>query len=348
MATLFGTLPDGREVYSFTLRNKNGMTVSAINYGGIITSICVPDKSGKIEDVVLGYDSLDGYLTDTFYMGAIIGRCANRIAHGNFLLDGKQYNLVKNDGDNSFHGGKKGFNTKWWNIQERTIREGQALRLTYTSLDGEEGYPGKLGVEVYYILTDKNELIFRYKASANKRTVVDLTNHTYFNLSAGNDTTIENHLLQIKTNYYLPVDGHRIPLGDFANVSETPFDFRESKSLKEALNNSFEQVAIASGIDHSFVVPTSKDSIVRYEDLQNGRVLEIITGEPGVHIYTGNILNVVGKGKNKIEYQKYAGIAFATQHFPDSIHHSNFPSVVLNQGREYTSETRFMFSVANN
>ncbi len=341
MADFFGTLPDGREVYMFTLRNKNGMTISAINYGGIITSICVPDKNGKVDDVVLGYDTLDGYIADKCFMGAIIGRCANRISHASFLLDGKQYNLVKNDGENSLHGGKKGFNTKWWNIQERTVREGQALRLTYTSLDGEEGYPGKMGVEVFYILTDRNELIIRYKASANKRTIVDLTNHTYFNLSGGSDATVENHLLQIKTNYFLPLNEQHVPVGDFSDVLDTPFDFRTAKKIVEGFDSSFPQVALVSGIDHSFVVPTSKDYIVRYEDPQSGRVLEITTGEPGVQIYSGNFLN--GEGKNKIKYQKYAGIAFETQHFPDSIHHANFPTIVLNPGREYSSETCFAF-----
>lgn len=328
----FGTMPDGKRVDSFTLRNKNGMSITAINYGGIITSICVPDKNGVCENVVLGYNDLKSYLSDNYYLGAIIGRCANRIDNAQFILDGKQYNLAKNDGTNSLHGGKKGFNTKWWNIQEKRVREGQALRLSASSLDGEEGYPGKVDTEVLYILTNNNELIIKYFAHSTKKTIINLTNHTYFNLSAGKDKTVENHKLQIKTNYFLQLNDKQIPTGEFLPTEGTPLDFREAKPIANGLDLSHEQTALVNGIDHSFVVPTSKDYVVHYEDEQSGRILEITTGEPCVHIYSGNFLP-----------QPYSGIAFETQHFPDSIHHKNFPPVVLNPGATYTSETKFTF-----
>lgn len=334
-------MPDGKEVYIYTLTNRCGMSISAMNYGGIITSILVPDKNGKLGDVVLGYDSLEGYLSDTNYIGAVIGRCANRIAGSQFSLDGRLYNLTKNEGDNSLHGGKRGFGKKWWHIQEKRVREGNALRLTASSPDGEEGYPGKLNVEVLYILNDFNELIVRYYAVCNKKTIVNLTNHTYFNLSAGDDATIENHLLQIKTNYFLPVNDEMIPFGEFSSVENTPLDFRQPKKIKDGLDLTNEQIKIASGIDHSFIVPTSKDCVVHYEDEKSGRVLEITTGEPGVHIYSGNKLSDNGSG----EIQKHSGIAFETQHFPDSIHHKNFPTIVLNPGQEYCAETRYKFLV---
>lgn len=341
----FGTMPDGSEVNTYTLTNKNGMSISAINFGGIITSICVPDKNGNVGDVVLGYDTLEDYIADIHYIGAIVGRCANRIAGASFLLDGRTYNLFKNDGNNSHHGGKKGFNKKLWHIQEKQVKDGIALRLTASSLDGEEGYPGKLNMEVLYVLTEDNRLIIRYFANSNKKTICNLTNHTYFNLSAGADATVENHLLQVKTNYFLALNDSLVPTGEFLPVENTPLDFRELRPIKQGLDKSNAQVALAGGIDHSFVVPSAKESVVRYVDEKSGRVLEISTIEPGVHIYSGNFLNDKILGKRGVKYQKCSAIAFETQHFPDSIHHSNFPIVVLNPKQEYSSETRFIFKV---
>lgn len=334
-AKIFGQLPNGKEVSIFTVTNKNGMSVSAMNYGGIITSIMVPDANGTFGNVVLSYDSLEQYLADTDYVGALVGRCVGRISGAQFLLDGKQFNLNKNDGSNSLHGGKRGFNTKWWHIQEKRVREGNALRLTASSLDGEEGYPGKLNMEVLYILTDANELLIRYNAVCNKKTVVNLTNHTYFNLSAGADATVENHLLQVKTNYFLRLNEQKCPVGDFMDVDGTALDFRNSKEISKGFDESDAQVALTKGIDHCFVVPTSKDSVVRYEDPKSGRILEITTGEPGVQIYSGNFLRT----------KPHAAIAFEPQHFPDSVHHKNFPSVILYAGQEYTSESRYSFFV---
>ena len=341
----FGTLADGHVVNKYTLTNRQGMTVSAINYGGIITEITVPDRNGKMGDVVLGYDNLDGYLNDENYLGAIVGRCANRISGASFILDGRTYQLAKNDGENSLHGGNKGFNKKIWHIQEKKVREGNALRLTASSLDGEEGYPGKLNMEILYILTENNELIIRYFATCNKKTIVNLTNHTYFNLSAGQDDTVERHLLQIFAEFYLPVNDVKIPVGSFSSVSGTALDFRNSKRISEGLDCTDSQVSLVGGIDHNYLVSSSQKPVVCYEDIQSGRILEITTMEPGIQVYSGNFLNSTVCDKNNMKIQKYAGIAFEPQHFPDSVHHKNFPSVVLNPGQEYFSETTYAFSV---
>lgn len=332
---VFGNMPDGREVRIYTITNSHGMSVSAMSYGGVITSISVPDKQGNFGNVVRSFNTLDEYIHDTSYTGAIVGRCTNRIAGANFIIDGKQYNLYKNDGENALHGGRKGFNTKLWHIQEKRVREGNALRLTAASLDGEEGYPGKLNVEVLYILTEKNELIIRFSAVSNKKTVVNLVNHTYFNLSAGTRDTIENHLLQVKTNYFLRLDEQKIPTGEFVAVEGTPLDFRQPKYVKEALGSEYDQIALTNGVDHCFAVPTSKEFVVRCVDEQSGRTVEVTTGEPGIQIYSGNFLSP----------KPYAAIAFEAQHFPDSVHHKNFPTVILNPGREYVSECRFLFGV---
>lgn len=335
---LYGYLPDGKEVSRFTITNKNGVSLSAINYGGIITSIMTPDKEGKFGNILFSYDTLEQYLADTSYVGAVIGRCANRIAGASFILDGKQFNVTKNEGENSLHGGNKGFNTQWWHIQEKHVREGNALRLTASSLDGEEGYPGKLNVEILYILTDANELIIRYNAVSNKKTIVNLTNHMYFNLSAGSDATVENHLLQVKTNYFLHLNEQKIPDGDFVSVEGTPLDFRKQKTIREGLDLSYEQIAVTEGIDHCFLVPTAKDYVVHYEDATSGRILEITTQEPGIQIYSGNFLS----------RQKYGGIAFEPQHFPDAVHHKNFPTIELRPGQLFSSETVYSFKVRSN
>lgn len=332
---LYGYLPDGKEVSRFTITNKNGVSLSAINYGGIITSIMTPDKEGKFGNILFSYDTLEQYLADTSYVGAVIGRCANRISGASFILDGKQFNLTKNEGENSLHGGKKGFNTKWWHIQEKRVREGNALRLTASSLDGEEGYPGKLNMEILYILTENDELVIRYNAVSNKKTVVNLTSHMYFNLSVGSDATIENHILQVKTNYFLRINEQKIPTGDFLSVEGTPLDFRQPKHICEGLDCSYEQIALTQGIDHCYVVPTSKDFVVHYEDEKTGRILEITTREPGIQVYSGNFLSK----------QKYGGIAFEPQHFPDTVHHKNFPTVELRSGQTYYSETVYSFKV---
>jgi aldose 1-epimerase len=335
---LYGYLPDGKEVSRFTITNKNGVSLSAINYGGIITSIMTPDKEGKFGNILFSYDTLEQYLADTSYVGAVIGRCANRIAGASFILDGKQINLTKNEGNNSLHGGRKGFNTKWWHIQEKHVREGNALRLTATSFDGEEGYPGKLNIEFLYIITDSDELIIRSNATCNKKTIVNLTNHLYFNLSAGCDATVENHLLQVKTNYFLHLNEQKIPDGDFVSVEGTPLDFRKQKTIREGLDLSYEQIAVTEGIDHCFLVPTAKDYVVHYEDATSGRILEITTQEPGIQIYSGNFLS----------RQKYGAIAFEPQHFPDAVHHKNFPTIELRPGQLFSSETVYSFKVRTN
>ncbi|MCQ2608015.1 MAG: galactose mutarotase [Bacteroidales bacterium] len=339
----FGVMPDGKEVEKFTIRNRNGMSLSAINYGGIITSLYVPDKNGKFGDVVLGYDTLEEYMADDMYMGSVIGRCADRVAGATFLLDGRQYTLFKNAGENSNHGGRRGFGKKWWHIQEKQTRDGIALRLSYTSLDGEEGYPGKLSVEILYVLTDDNCLVFRYTAMSTKKTLINLTNHTYFNLSAKGNTNVLEHKLQVKTNYFLAANDQCVPTGEFFQVENTPLDFREQKNIQEGMDTTNEQVTFAGGLDHCYVVPSAKEPVLHYEDTESGRVLEIKTLEPGIRVCVANNCNVTGKKGAK--YENAAGIAFLAEHFPDSIHHTNFPTVVLPPKHQYSSETRLKFMV---
>ena len=343
--TYFGTLADGHVINKYTLTNRHGMVVSAINYGGIITEIIVPDRNGEMGDVVLGYDNLDGYLNDTNYLGAIIGRCANRIAGARFEIDGRTYQLAKNDGENSLHGGKKGFNEKIWHIQEKKVKEGNALRLTASSLDGEEGYPGKLNIEILYILTENNELIIRYFATCNKKTVVNLTNHSYFNLSAGVSDTIEEHLLQVDSRFYLPLNEHYTPTGIFGSVENTDFDFRQAKRIGDVWQSANSQIVLTGGVDHDFFVSSSLKPAVYCEDVGTGRVLKIYTTEPAMHIYTGNFLKSDISAKRGKVLKKYSGIAFETQHFSDSVHHKNFPTVLLTPGQQYFSETKYCFSV---
>ncbi len=343
--TYFGTLDDGHVINKYTLINRQGMVVSAINYGGVITEIIVPDKNGNMDDVVLGYDNLDGYLNDSNYLGAIVGRCANRIAGAQFEIDGRTYWLSKNSGNNSLHGGKNGFNKKIWHIQEKKVREGNALRLTASSLDGEEGYPGKLNMEILYILTEKNELIIKYSAVCNKKTVVNMTNHAYFNLSAGQTETITEHLLQVNSSFYLPLNEDFVPQGTFNPVEKTDFDFTLPKHVGKVLASKDSQIVLAGGIDHEFLVSSSLKPVVRCEEPNTGRVLEIYTSEPAVHIYTGNFLQSGQSDKRGVTFQKYSGLAFETQHFSDSVHHKNFPSVLLTPGQQYFSETKYCFSV---
>lgn len=344
MKELYGTLPSGEKVFRYTLKNTNGMSFSAINYGGIITMISVPDRNGVCKDVVLGYDDLDGYRKDSHYIGAIIGRCANRIAHANFHLNGISYNLYHNDGSNSHHGGQFGFNTKYWDIQETKEPEGKALLLQYTSKDGEEGYPGTLKTRVYYIITEDNSLIIRYRAKCDKTTIVNLTNHTYFNLSGDQNTTIEKHILTIATDKYLPLNENLVPTGEYAEVKNSPLDFRFPKKIENGLDFNNTQIQMAGGIDHSFCIKSCKEPCVTYVDSQSGRVLKIYTTEPGIHIYSGNFLNNIIPGKQKVLYKKRSAIAFETQHFPDSIHHDTFPSTILHPEEELKSETRYVFS----
>lgn len=343
----FGTLPDGTAVELFTLRNASGMEVKVTNYGGIITELKVPDRDGKLDDITLGYSSIDGYLKSSPYFGALIGRYGNRIGKAQFKLDGKTYKLPANDGPNTLHGGPKGFDKVVWNA-EPFEREGErGIVFTYTSPDGDQGFPGTLESRVTYTLTDKNELAFDYHATTDKPTVVNLTQHAYFNLAGDGSGDILGHELTVNADRYTPVDGGLIPTGELASVEGTPFDFRTKTAIGARIDADDEQIKRGGGYDHNYVLNRSGDGLelaARVEEPKTGRVMEVHTTEPGLQFYSGNFLDGTITGKNGHVYNKRNGICLETQHYPDSPNQSSFPSTTLNPGETYTSRTVYTFS----
>lgn len=341
----FGKTPDAA-VDLYTIKNANGLELRVTNYGGIIVSLRVPDKKGSLADVVLGYDNLDGYLTNPAYFGAIVGRYANRIANGKFTVDGVEYHLAKNNGPNSLHGGLKGFNKAIWHADPFTDEQGSGLILTYTSKDGEEGYPGNLKTKVTYTLTDQNELKIEYEATTDKATPVNLTSHSYFNLAGEGSGDILKHELTLNADRFTPVDQTLIPTGELRPVKGTPMDFTTSTPVGARINDSYDQLLIGHGYDHNFVLHRKGDDLqlaARVREPQSGRVLEVYTTEPGVQLYTGNFLDGNITGKNRHAYNKHAALCLETQHFPDSPNHPNFPSTILRPGQTHHSSTVFKF-----
>jgi len=342
----FGTLPDGTEVSLYTLTNAGGMQVKITNYGGIITHLFVPDKEGQLDDVVLGYDNLEGYVTANPYFGAIIGRYGNRIAKARFTLDGREYELAANNGVNHLHGGLKGFDKVVWAATPYVEKDAAVLELTYVSADMEEGYPGKLDVTVNYSLTNADELIIEYIATTDKPTICNLTNHTYFNLKDGGVTPQLDHILQIDADQYTPVDAGLIPTGEFAAVEGTPFDFRQPTAIGARIDQQHEQISVGGGYDHNYVLNGESGELrlvcTVYEE-NSGRVMEVYTKEPGVQFYSGNFLDGSITGKNGAVYEKRHGFCLETQHYPDSPNQPNFPSVVLNPGETYDTMTIYKF-----
>ena len=343
--TTFGTLPDGQTADYYTLRNKNGMEIKITNYGGIITHLMAPDKNGTFEDVVLGYDSLGGYLKASPYFGALVGRYGNRIGKAKFTLEGKTYSLLANNGPNSLHGGKVGFDKVIWKAE--LIDNDSALKLSYSSKDGEEGFPGTLSTEVVYRLTDNNELEIEYTATTDKPTIVNLTNHTYFNLTGGK-RDILGHQVSINADKFVPVDNTLIPTGKLQDVKGTPFDFLQPTEIGSRIDDpKDEQIKFGGGYDHCWVLNESGDSLrlasTAYEPT-SGRYMETFTTEPGVQFYTGNFLNGSITGKNGVVYGKRSGFCFETEHFPDSPNQPSFPSVVLRPGETYKTKTVYKFS----
>jgi aldose 1-epimerase len=331
---------EGQAITEYTLTNKNGMQLSVINYGGTITKLNVPDKNGKLGDVVLGYDSLSGYLQRANpFFGALIGRYGNRIGKATFTLDGQTYNLDKNDGANSLHGGKKGYDKVVWTAEKQGDN---SLKLTYHSKDGEGGYPGNLDVTVVYTLTADNSVKIDYTATTDKATPVNLTNHAYYNLSAGTDSTILNNEIQINADKYTPVDAGLIPTGQIADVKGTPFDFTSSKQIGRDI------AQVKGGYDHNWVLNKKGNSLEKIVTLYHptsGRVMEVYTTEPGVQFYTGNFLNGrLANTKGGAKYVQHAALCLETQHFPDSPNHPNFPSTILKPGETYKSTTVYKFS----
>ena len=344
----FGKTADGEQADVYTFRNASGMEVKITNYGGTIVSIKVPDRNGKYDDVVLGFDSLDGYTskTNTGYFGAIIGRYANRIAHGTFKLDGKEYHVPTNDGPNALHGGLKGFDKRLWDAKEVSDSNGPALELHYLSRDGEEGFPGNLNVTVRYSLGNKNDLRIDYRATTDKDTVLNLTNHSYFNLAGAGSETVLNHKLTLAADRYTPIDGTLIPTGAIESVAGTPFDFRKPTAVGERINSDNEQLKLGKGYDHNFVLTRKGRGLTlaaKVEEPNSGRTLEVLTTQPGVQFYSGNFLNGTNHGVGGV-YRYRSALCLETQHFPDSPNHSNFPSTVLHPGEQFHETTVLRFS----
>lgn len=341
----FGKTADGAAVDLYTLTNDHGVTAKITNYGGILISLLAPDRGGNLGDIILGFDDLDGYLRGHPYFGSIVGRFGNRIAKGKFTLDGVEYSLALNDGPNALHGGLKGFDKKVWHATGVLGAYGPGLVLRYLSADGEEGYPGNLHVVVIYTLTDANELRIDYSATTDKPTVVNLTNHTYFNLAGKGD--VLDHEMQLFADQFTPVDETLIPTGELRSVEGTPLDFRASTSIGTRINDSHEQIVRGGGYDHNFAVNGEAGMLrpaAKVHDPASGRVLEVFTTEPGVQFYSGNFLDGAITGKGGAIYAKRSGFCLETQHFPDSPNQPNFPSAVLRPGETYRSTTAFKFS----
>lgn len=344
----FGTLPDGTAVDLYTMVNANGMEVRATNYGGIITALLVPDSSGKLGDVTLGLQSFDDYVTNPAYFGAIIGRYGNRIARGQFKLDGQTYKLPRNDGPNTLHGGAKGFDKVVWQAEPFENETSVGVIFTYTSKDGEEGFPGNLQARVTYTLTDDDELSFEYHATTDQPTVVNLTQHAYFNLAGDGNGDVLGHEFTINANEYTPVNRQLIPTGKIEPVADTPFDFRNKVVLGTRINADHPQVKLAGGFDHNFVLRRKEPGLTlaaRVSEPTTRRVMEVHTTEPGVQFYTGNFLDDKLAAKSGKPYAKHSGFCLETQHYPDSPNQPEFPSTVLRPGEEYHSKTVYTFSV---
>lgn len=346
---IYGTTIEGQTVEEYTLTNAQGMEVKFITYGGILTAINVPDRSGRFANVALGFDCLDKYEAAHPYFGAITGRYANRIAKGQFCLDDKAYSLFANDGPNSLHGGKTGFDRRIWSAREVTA-EHSGIELSYLSVDGEEGYPGTVDVAVTYSLTDANELRIHYSAKTDAPTVLNLTNHCYFNLMGEGEGTIYDHILTLNAAYYTPTDSTQIPTGEIAAVAGTPFDFRLPKAIGPGQRSSHPQIVMAKGYDHNFVL--NRDGLsagdlglaARLYEPACGRLMEVWTSEPGIQFYAGNFLDVTLAGASGRLYRQSDGLALETQHFPDSPNQPHFPSTVLRPGSRFESTTVYKFS----
>lgn len=344
----FGQMPDGEAVELFTLKNANGMTVEIASYGATITSIQVPDRDGNMGEVTLGFDNLESYLGGHPFFGVVAGRYANRIANGQFRLNGQVYDLAKNNGPNHLHGGLAGFDKKLWDATSFDNADGIGVALTYVSPDGEEGYPGTLTSKVTYTLTDDNTIQIDYEARTDAPTVINLTNHAYFNLKDAGASTILGHEIEINADQYIPTDDTNIPLGPLADVAGTPFDLRAPVAIGAGINKEDEQIKFGFGYDHTFVINRESGGLVLAAEVYEpttGRMMEVLTTEPGVQFYTGNHLDGSLTGKDGVTFQRRTGFCLETQHYPDSPNQPDYPSTVLRPGQTYRSTTAYRFSV---
>jgi len=342
----FGVV-DGKDVFLYTLRNASGMEARITNYGGIVVSLTVPDRSQKPGDIVLGYDSLVSYLTGKSYFGAIVGRYGNRIGKARFTLDGKEHMLNVNDGANTLHGGLKGFDKVVWDVDESTPATQPALSLSYLSKDGEEGYPGNLHVSIVYTLTDSNELRIDYAATTDKPTVLNLTHHSYFNLAGAGNGDILSHEVMLNANAFTPVDSALITTGEIRPVDGTPMDFRTPAAVGARIGTKDEQLKLGRGYDHNWVLNRPVGGLTlaaRVTERTSGRVMEVWTTQPAVQFYTGNFLDGTAIGKGGKAYAYRTGLCLETQHFPDSPNKPAFPSTVLRPGEKFASTTVYKFS----
>ena len=345
----FGRMPDGKAVEVYTLTNVRGMEVRAITYGAVIQAIRVPDRAGRLDDIALGYDSMQGYLTSSPYFGAVVGRYANRIARGRFALEGRSYRLAINNAPNHLHGGLKGYDKVLWEAQ--AFQRGDTVGVTFqhTSPDGDEGYPGTLRVSVSYSLNPSNELVVEYRAIADRATPVNLSQHSYFNLAGEGRGDILGHVLEINADRYTPVDSTLIPTGALASVAGTPFDFRSPTAIGARIDQPDPQLKYGKGYDHNFVLNRTGGALVHAVHVlepETGRTLDIATTEPGLQFYSGNFLDGTITGKGGHRYRHRSALVLETQHFPDSPNQPSFPSTILRSGQEYRSKTVFTFGVA--
>jgi aldose 1-epimerase len=342
--TAFGQTAEGTAVDLYTLTNALGMKAKIMTYGAILTELHVPDHDGKLEDVVLGFDGVKSYLAGHPYFGATTGRVANRIAKGKFTLDGKEYTLFVNNGPNALHGGKKGFDKVVWKAEPVQSADGVGVKFSYVSPDGEEGYPGNLSTTVTYTLTNQNELKIDYHATTDEATPVNLTNHTYFNLAGAKSGDILGHEMMLAADKYTPVDETLIPTGEVKPVQGTPLDFTKPTPIGARLN---QLKTDPVGYDHNFVLRGEGKTLAlaaRVREPKTNRVMEMYTTAPGVQFYTGNFLDGTLKGKGGVVYKKHHGFCLEAQHFPDSVHHENFPSTILRPGKTYAQTTVYKFS----
>lgn len=345
----FGTTEDGKEVFLYTLKNANDAVVKIINYGATIVSVVVPDKNGNMGDVVLGFDNLKDYEEKSPYFGCVVGRYGNRIKEGKITLEGKEYTFAINNGPNHLHGGLKGFDKQVWEAEEFENEDGVGLKLFYLSADGEEGYPGNLTVKVTYTLTNINELKIDYEATTDKITVLNLTNHTYFNLKDAGKSDILSHKIKINTDGFTPTDENLIPTGEIMPVEGTPMDFREFHTIGERIDDDFEALNYGGGYDHNYVLDAEDKGemklAVEVVEPETGRTLKTYTEEPGVQFYAGNFLDGSFSGKGGAVIEKRHGFCLETQHFPDSPNNPQFPTTELKPGEKYTSTTIYEFGV---